>query len=69
MRKSIILIIALMIYGFLLGEGWAAKISIGGTHSRSQIQATAALWAAVSFQTPTTAALTNAALTRAPSSA
>jgi len=40
MRKSIILIIALMIYGFLLGEGWAAKISIGGTHSRSQIQAT-----------------------------
>jgi hypothetical protein len=40
MRKSIILIIALMIYGVLLGEGWAAKVSIGGTHSRSQIQAT-----------------------------
>ena len=40
MRKSIILITALMIYGVLLGEGWAAKISIGGTHSRSQIQAT-----------------------------
>src|SRR5215469_2134096 len=40
MRKSIILIIALTIYGFLLGEGWAAKISIGGTHSRSEIQAT-----------------------------
>ena len=40
MRKSIILVIALMIYGILLGEGWAAKISIGGSHSRSEIQAT-----------------------------
>jgi hypothetical protein len=40
MRKSIILIISLMIYGVLLGEGWAAKVSIGGNHSRSEIQAT-----------------------------
>jgi hypothetical protein len=40
MRKSIILVITLIIYGFLLGEGWAAKVSIGGTHSRSEIQAT-----------------------------
>ena len=40
MRKSIILIIALFIYGALVGEGWAAKVSIGGTHSRSEIQAT-----------------------------
>jgi len=40
MRKSIILVIALFVYGALVGEGWAAKVSIGGTHSRSQIQAT-----------------------------
>ena len=40
MRKSIILVIALFIYGALVGEGWAAKVSIGGNHSRSEIQAT-----------------------------
>jgi hypothetical protein len=40
MRKSIILVIALMIYGFLLGEGWAAKVSIAGRHSASEIKAT-----------------------------
>src|SRR5262249_4019093 len=34
------LVIALFIYGALVGEGWAAKVSIGGTHSRSEIQAT-----------------------------
>jgi hypothetical protein len=40
MRKSTILIIALFIYGVLVGEAWAAKVSIGGTHSQSEIQAT-----------------------------
>jgi hypothetical protein len=40
MRKFIILIIALIIYSFLHGEGWAAKVSIGGSHSRSEIQST-----------------------------
>src|SRR5262245_34564375 len=40
MRKSIILIIALIIYGVLPGEGWAAKVKISGTHSQSEIQAT-----------------------------
>jgi hypothetical protein len=40
MRKFIILITALTIYSVLLGEGWAAKVSFGGSHSRSEIQAT-----------------------------
>jgi len=40
MRKSIILIIALFIYGVLVGAAWAAKVSIGGTHSQSEIQGT-----------------------------
>lgn len=43
MRKSIIVIVALFIYGIygvLVGEAWAAKVSIGGTHSRSEIEAT-----------------------------
>jgi hypothetical protein len=40
MRKSIILIIALIIYGVLVGEGWAAKVNISGRHSQSEIQAT-----------------------------
>jgi hypothetical protein len=40
MRKSIILVIALIIYGVLVGAAWAAKVSIGGTHSQSEIQGT-----------------------------
>src|SRR6516225_2686209 len=36
MRKSIILIIALFIYGVLVGAAWAAKVSIGGTQSEIQ---------------------------------
>jgi hypothetical protein len=33
MRKSIVLVVALIIYGVLLGAAWAGKIAIGGTHS------------------------------------
>ena len=37
MRKSIILIIALFIYGVLVGEGWALRIQLGH-HSANDIR-------------------------------
>src|SRR2546427_11285931 len=40
MRKSIVLIITLIIYGVLVGEAWAGKIAIGSTHSSGEIQGT-----------------------------
>jgi hypothetical protein len=40
MRKFIILIMALCIWGVLSGEGWAAKINISGRHSVGEIKAT-----------------------------
>jgi hypothetical protein len=40
MRKFLILIIALGVFGVLSGESWAAKVSIAGRHSQSEIQAT-----------------------------
>src|SRR5215472_8980064 len=40
MRKLIILIMALCTWGVLVSEAWAAKISIAGRHSQSEIQAT-----------------------------
>jgi len=43
MRKSIILVVALIIYGIygvLSGAAWAGKIAMGGTHSAGEIQGT-----------------------------
>lgn len=42
MRKSIILIIALAIFGVLLGEGvgWAEKINLSGRHPAGEVFAT-----------------------------
>ena len=40
MRKFIILIMALCIWGVLSGEGWAAKINISGRHTVGEIKAT-----------------------------
>ena len=53
MRKSIILIIALIIYGVLVGAAWAARVSIGGTHSQSEIQATCGAVGGDFFSLPT----------------
>ena len=70
MRKFIILIMALCIWGVLSGEGWAAKINISGRHSVGEIKATCGAVGGSFFQTVTTAALTIAqAVTRALSSA
>ena len=40
MRKSIILIIALFIYGVLVGAASAGRVAIGGTHPEGEIKAT-----------------------------
>ena len=40
MRKSIILIIALIICGVFVGAAWAEKVAIGGTHSSGEIAGT-----------------------------
>jgi hypothetical protein len=40
MRKFIILIIALGMFGVFSGESWAAKVSIAGRHSQSEIHST-----------------------------
>ena len=40
MRKSIVLIIALIICGVFVGAAWAGKVAIGGTHSSGEIAGT-----------------------------
>jgi hypothetical protein len=40
MRKFIILIMSLCTWGVLVSEAWAARVSIAGRHSQSEIQGT-----------------------------
>ena len=53
MRKFIILIMALCTCGVFSGEGWAARVSIAGRHSQSEIRATCGAVGGDFFSLPT----------------